>query len=117
MKVRDALTARLPAKDGQKTGVVVGPEMDARIFDGLPHMWRDLRLSEECCIFSGEDPRGCELTAGIVLQAGSFHGLHTGRFGEQRNLRLQIDVLIGDVKSQDAAGARDAACRAPRPGR
>ena len=64
----------------------------------------DLRLRKELSVARNQHPIGGELASVFVREARDAHRLHSGRLRKQRDGWLQIDMLIRNVESQNAAG-------------
>jgi len=64
----------------------------------------NLRLLKKRGVFGEEHPGGRVLAALLVGKADDSANMHAGGVCQQRNLRLEVHMLIGDVEGENAAG-------------
>src|SRR6266851_4460596 len=89
-------------KQWQQAGVVVCPEAEALDGGYRQGYWGDFGAVEEGVVSADEDP-GCFVgSAGLVGGAIDLARLHAGGGCELRDLRGEVEVLVGDMKGQDA---------------
>src|SRR6185437_13120060 len=91
-------------EDGEQAGVVVGPGVEMR--NGVDGSGRrgNIGQGEEAGAGGYQNPGGSVFAARVGGGRVEEPGLHPCRSGELRDFGGEVEVLIGDVEGEDAAG-------------
>src|SRR5579875_517773 len=93
-----------PAEDGEQAGVLVGPEGDVRQSGDGPGD-RECGLCEEGGTVRKKHPGGERFATSVVRSAVDLASAQARVFDETGEHGGEIEVLVGDVEGQDAAGS------------